>query len=185
MSYNNCNPTPNDPCNSCSAECKDIYLTGCIKYNSTLLPNLDIEENTYLNSILTTIDNYTELFKRGIINYTITPANATATLTAAQIVSGYITSTSALATSLTLPTGTLLGAALNAVQGTTLDFYVDNTAGANTVTIVVAVNGILSANAVANGASFGLLTVPAGATGVAKFTIVFTSATSYVFSRTA
>lgn len=118
--------------------------------------------------------------------YTTVAANATATLTAAQVASGYITSTSAAATTLTLPTGTLLGAALNAVQGTEFEFFVDNTAGANTVTVAVAVNGILSAAAVAGaGAGFGLLTVPSGVTGVAQFTAVFSSPTAYVFSRTA
>jgi hypothetical protein len=112
--------------------------------------------------------------------------NATATATAAQIATGYITSTSAAATTITLPTGTLLGAAVGAVQGTKFDFYVDNTAGANTVTIAVAVNGILSAAAAAGaGAGFGLLTVPNGVTGLARFAVIFSSPTAYVFTRTA
>lgn len=113
-------------------------------------------------------------------------ANATATLTATQVAAGYITSTSASATTLTMPTGTLLGAALGASQGTVFELYIDNTAGANTVTIAVAVNGILSAAAVAGStAGAGLLTIPSGVTGIAEFTIVFSSATAYVFTRTA
>ena len=111
--------------------------------------------------------------------------NATATVTAAQAATGYITSTSAAATTLTLPTGTLLGAALGAVQGTVFDLYIDNTAGASTVTVAVAVNGILSALAVAVAASAGLLTIPSGVTGQAKFTLMFSSATAYTFTRTA
>jgi hypothetical protein len=111
--------------------------------------------------------------------------NATATATAAQVASGYITSTSAAATTITLPTGTLLGAALGAVQGTVHDLYIDNTAGANTVTIAVAVNGILSALAAAEAGGSGLLTVPAGVTGQARFTLMFSSATAYTFTRTA
>jgi len=112
--------------------------------------------------------------------------NATATATAAEVATGYITSTSAAATIITLPTGTLLGAALGATRGTVLDLYVDNTAGANTVTIAVATNGILSAAAAAgSGAGAGLLTVPSGVTGLARFTIMFSSATAYVFTRTA
>jgi hypothetical protein len=111
--------------------------------------------------------------------------NATATATAAQVVAGYITSTSALATTITLPTGTLLGAAVNATQGTVLDLFVDNTAGANTVTIAVATNGILSTAAADTVGSFGDLTVAAGATGLARFTIMFSSPTAYVFTRTA
>ena len=117
---------------------------------------------------------------------TTAAVNATATATAAEVATGYITSTSAAATTITLPTGTLLGAALGATAGTTLDLYVDNTAGANTVTIAVATNGILSAAAAAgSSAGAGLLTVPSGVTGIGCFRIMFSSATAYVFSRIA
>jgi hypothetical protein len=112
--------------------------------------------------------------------------NATGTATAAQVADGYITSTSAAATTITLPTGTLLGQALGATRGTSLDLWIDNTAGANTVTIAVATNGILSAAAAAgSGAGAGLLTVPSGVTGIGCFRITFASATAYVFSRIA
>jgi hypothetical protein len=112
--------------------------------------------------------------------------NATGTATAAQVADGYITSTSAAATTITLPTGTLLGQALGATRGTSLDLWIDNTAGANTVTVAVATNGILSAAAAAgSGAGAGLLTVPSGVTGIACFRITFASATAYVFSRIA
>jgi hypothetical protein len=119
-------------------------------------------------------------------DFTPTAVNATATLTAAQVISGYITSTSAAAVTMTLPTGTLLGAAVGASQGFMFDFCIDNTAGANTVTLAVATNGILSAAAVAGAsAGAGLLTVPSGVTGVGCFRIMFSSATAYVFSRIA
>jgi len=112
--------------------------------------------------------------------------NATATATAAQIATGYITSTSAAPVTITLPTGTLLGTQLGATAGTVMDLYVDNTAGASTVTIAVATNGILSAAAAAgSGAGAGLLTVPSGVTGIGCFRIMFSSATAYVFSRIA
>ena len=111
--------------------------------------------------------------------------NATGTATAAQVASGYITSTSAAATTITLPTGTALGAAVNATQGTVLDLFIDNTAGANTVTIAVNTNAILSTAAADTAGSFGDLTVAAGATGLARYTIMFSSATAYVFTRTA
>ena len=111
--------------------------------------------------------------------------NATATATAAEVATGYITSTSAAATTITLPTGTLLGAALGASRGTVLELYVDNTAGASTVTIAVATNGILSSAAADTPGSFGDLTIASGVTGIGRFTIMFTSATAYVFSRTA
>ena len=119
-------------------------------------------------------------------NTPLNAINATATATAAQIASGYITSTSASATTITLPTGTLLGKYLGAAQGTSLEFSIDNTAGSNTVTVAVATNGVLSAAAVAgSGAGAGLLTVPSGATGIGQFEIIFSSPTAYVFSRVA
>ena len=120
------------------------------------------------------------------LNHPTTAAiNATATATAAQVATGYITSTSAASTTITLPTGTLLGAALGAAAGTVMDLYVDNTAGASTVTIAVATNGIKSDAANTTAASFGQLTVASGATGIGRFTIMFSSATAYVFTRTA
>ena len=120
-----------------------------------------------------------------ITHATTSAINATATATAAEVATGYITSTSAAATVITLPTGTLLGAALGAVQGTVFDLYIDNTAGANTVTIAVATNGVLSTAAVDTPGSFGDLTVASGATGLARFTLMFSSATAYAFTRTA
>ena len=111
--------------------------------------------------------------------------NSTATATAAQVATGYITSTSAALTTITLPTGTLLGAQLGATQGTVFEMSVDNTAGASVVTIAVAVDGILSGAAVTTAGSFGDLSVAAGATGLARFTIMFSSPTTYVFTRTA
>jgi hypothetical protein len=120
-----------------------------------------------------------------ITHATTAAINATATATAAEVATGYITSTSAAATTITLPTGTLLGAAIGAVRGTVFDLYVDNTAGASTVTMAVAVNGILSSAAADTPGSFGDLTIAAGATGIARFTLMFASATAYTFSRTA
>jgi len=111
--------------------------------------------------------------------------NSSATATAAQVSTGYITSTSGSAVTLTLPTGTLLGAAIGAVAGTIFELIVDNTAGSNTVTVAVATNGILSDAANTTAASFGQLTVASGATGMARFTLMFSSATAYAFTRTA
>ena len=123
----------------------------------------------------------------GRITHTPTAITATATLTAAQVATGYIAVTSATAVALTLPTGTLLGAALGAVQGTVFDLYIDNTASTSTgiVTMVVATNGILSTAAADTPGSFGDLTVAVAATGIGRFTLMFSSATTYVFTRTA
>jgi len=116
---------------------------------------------------------------------TANAVNATATATAAQVASGYITSTSGSATTITLPTGTALGSLLGATQGTTLDLYIDNTAGSNTVTVAVNTNAILSTAAADTAGSFGDLTIAAGATGIGRYTIMFSSPTAYVFTRTA
>jgi len=111
--------------------------------------------------------------------------NATATATAAQVASGYITSTSAAATIITLPTGTALGTAISASRGTVLDLFIDNTAGASTVTVAVNTDAVLSTAAVDTAASFGDLTIASGATGIGRFTLMFSSATAYTFTRTA
>ncbi len=114
-----------------------------------------------------------------------TAINSTNTATAAQVATGWITSTSAAPTSITLPTGTLLGGVLNAKKGTVMDLYIDNTAGSSTITMVVGANAILSALAAAEAGGAGLLTVPSGVTGIACFRLMFTSATAYCFSRIA
>lgn len=111
--------------------------------------------------------------------------NSTATATAVQVALGYITSTSGSATSITFPTGTLLGAQLGATKGLIHDLYIDNTGGANTVTMVVGTNAILSDAAATTAASFGQLTVASGTTGMARFTLMFSSATAYTITRTA
>jgi hypothetical protein len=148
--------------------------TGAITVNATFGAATSVTDLTTTNLVFT--DQ----------NHPTTAAiNATATATAAQVATGYITSTSAAATTITLPTGTALGAAIGAVRGTVLDLYVDNTAGASTVTIAVATNGILSTGAADTPGSFGDLTIAAGATGIGRFTIMFSSATAYVFTRTA
>lgn len=154
----------------------DIAYEGTITTNKNMLVTGNFTVNGVTTANGPSAQNHTS----------VAAINSTGTATAAQIATGYITSTSGAATTITLPTGTLLGAALGATQGTIFTFYVDNTAGANTVTIAVATNGILSAAAAAGStANFGLLTVPSGVTGLAEFTAMFSSATAYVFSRTA
>lgn len=147
----------------------------------------DTGENVNGNAIVTGNLTVTGTVTEGnsVTQYVPTAVNSTATLTAAQVQAGYITSTSGAATTMTLPTGTLLGAALGAKQGTITLLYIDNTAGANTVTLAVGTNAILSALAVAGGTTAGLLTIPSGVTGLAEFTLMFSSATAYVFTRTA
>ena len=148
--------------------------TGAVTVTSTLGVTTSVTNLTATNLVFT--DQ----------NHPTTAAiNATAVATAAQVATGYITSTSAAATTITLPTGTDLGTAIGASRGTVLELYVDNTAGASTVTMAVATNGILSTAAADTAGSFGDLTIAAGATGIGRFTIMFSSATAYVFTRTA
>jgi hypothetical protein len=112
--------------------------------------------------------------------------NVTGTATAAQVIDGYITTTSASTVTITLPTGTDLGTAIGAARGTVLDLFIDNSAGASVVTVAVNTNAVLSSAAVdGSTANFGDLTIASGATGIARFTLMFSSATAYTFSRTA
>lgn len=123
--------------------------------------------------------------KAPIRKSTATAINATATVTATQLKGGLLTSTSEAAVTMTLPTATLIGTALNAEQGTTFDFYVDNTAGANTVTVAVG-SGIVAAKQTGTGntANDVLLTVAASSTvGVGLFRLYFKSATAAILYR--
>jgi hypothetical protein len=102
---------------------------------------------------------------------------ATAALAADTFVaSGYITSTSAGATTITLPTAATMSVQLGAVAGQEYSFIVNNTAGASNVTIALGTGGTLSdaATITASAVAFGRLVVAAGATGMAKFTLMFT-----------
>jgi hypothetical protein len=99
----------------------------------------------------------------------------TATATVDNIISGYIISTSAAATTITLPTATALATALGTVtRGTQLEFTVDNVSGAQTVTIALG-TGITAITPVITGTN--TLTVSV-ANGIGRFRLVFTSATT-------
>jgi hypothetical protein len=112
---------------------------------------------------------------------TKTAINATATALAADIIGGLITSTSAAAVALTLDTVANLVAALGLTsanaRGTTLEFFVDNVLGANTVT-VGAGTGMTTASAITGGTT---LTVAAGAR--AKFELYFVSTAAAILAR--
>lgn len=108
--------------------------------------------------------------------------NATETATAARFASGLITSTSAAAVSITTPTAASLISYLRARQGNYYDMVIDNTNGANDVTIVLGV-GFTQLVRVPDGGA-GDLVVPSGAAGVGIFRIYFRAA-SAVISRIA
>lgn len=100
--------------------------------------------------------------------------DVTATATAAQIASGYLTSSTAAAVSITLPTATELATALGANQGDSFEFAVENTGSSNAITMVLG-SGITAATPVITGG--GTLTISA-ANDVGVFKVVFTSATA-------
>lgn len=64
-----------------------------------------------------------------------TTQNTTGTLTAAQILSGIITSTTAAAVTATMPLGTALEAALDLAVDEAIEFAVINTGGTNAITL--------------------------------------------------
>lgn len=179
-------------------KCCDDALLRPTRFNVTDGVSESFNGTTWVpitvNSLSTlSVDTITE--KTALAGVTISKAviqkrvasaiNATATATAAQIKTGLVTSTSAAATTITLPTATALATSLGAVRGTSFDFIVDNTAGANTVTVAVG-SGIVVAKQTSTGntADDQLLTVAASATvGVGVFRIVFTSATAAVLFR--
>lgn len=121
------------------------------------------------------------LSKNIIRKNTLTALNSTGTITAAMVQKGGITSTSAAAVAATLDTAANIATAIGAVQGTSIEFLVDNTAGANTVTVVVAA-GIVAATPIITGGA--TLTVAASATqGIGIFRLVFSSASAAVLYR--
>jgi len=109
-----------------------------------------------------------------IRNNTLTALNSTGTVTAAMINNGGITSTSAAGVTATLDTAANIGSQIGAGNGTTIDFIVDNTAGANTVTVAVA-SGITAATPVITGGA--TLTVSV-ANAIGLFRLVFSDATT-------
>ena len=155
--------------------------------------NLPIE--SYQPEVANSSGIFTKLPIRQDHADTATTVNATATLTAAQVATGYIKCTSTSAVTMTMPTGTLLGAALGATQGLIFDLYIDNTASSSSgaITIAVGTNAVQSdwdtqitnATASVTPATITPLTITYGVSGMARYTLMFSSATAYTFSRTA
>lgn len=119
------------------------------------------------------------LSKAIIQQNTATAINTTATVTAAQLAGGLLTSTSAAAVTMTLPTASLMATQIGATQGTVFEFVVDNSAGANTVTVAVG-SGIVASGFPGT----NTLTVPADANiGTAGFRLTFISASKATLTR--
>ena len=111
----------------------------------------------------------------------VSAINSTATATTAQILGGVITSTSVAPVTITLPTATALGTALGAARGTVFNLVVDNSAGANTVTVALGSGITAPAGAITGGTTLTVSTT--NKVGIFKF--YFTSATTAVVFRTA
>ena len=96
---------------------------------------------------------------RSFQKFTVSTLNSTGTISAANLVGGLITSTSAQAVAATLPAAAdVLALVPGAIVGTSFDFLICNAAGANTVTVtasatitnVLAVAGDMAVAAAAN-----------------------------------
>lgn len=105
--------------------------------------------------------------------------DTTGAITAAELAGGYVTSTSAGTVTATLPTATLLATQLGAAAGTSFEFIVDNSAGANVVTVAVNTGITVGTTALTGGDS---LTVSV-AQAIAVFRLTFTSTTAAILRR--
>ncbi len=135
-------------------------------YTFTAITSTSVNTSTLTATGATRVGSLTE-------NHTATAINATATVSGVEMASGLITSTSAAATALTFPTAAALLAAIGGSVGSSFSLIVDNSAGANTVTMTPSAT-ITAATAVITGGA--TLTVASGATGL--FRIYFPSATT-------
>lgn len=133
-------------------------------------------QQAIVKSIVNTLNDITPA-----VNHDPVAINATATALVTDIQAGVITSTSAAATSITLPTATALALQLNAVRGTWIDFVIDNSAGSNTVTVVVNTGITVNTPAITGGAALTVST----ANSVGTFRIYFTSTTTAKIFRLA
>lgn len=100
--------------------------------------------------------------------------NVTGSVTAAQLAGGLVTSTSAAAVSVTLPTATEIATQLGASRGSRFQFVVDNSAGSNTVTVVVNTGITVNTPAITGQNTLTVST----ANAVAVFEVIFTSSTT-------
>jgi len=100
---------------------------------------------------------------------TVTAETATATITAAEVLGGFIDGTPTAAATYTLPTGTLMAAALNQIGiGNAIEFTIKNSsAGAYTITVAAG----------ADGTAKGTMTIAQNNTK--RFLLIMTAATTY------
>lgn len=140
----------------------------------------------YINEQVTTAGVYMEgvHFRDGVFNTYPNfgvAKDVTGVVSAAELSTGYITSTSAAPVSLSFPTATDLYTRLNACPGSMFDVVIDNSGGANTVTVSLDASMAVVTPAITGGDTLTVST--ANAVGV--FKIVFTSGTTAKIFRIA
>ena len=117
-----------------------------------------------------------------ISNPTNAAINTTATATAANILTGYITSTTVAAVNITLPTASAIATAIGGTvaNGTSLEFSVYNSGTTNAVTLVVGTGITVQTTPVITGSNSLVI---AAAAKMGHFRLVFTSATTAMLFR--
>jgi hypothetical protein len=129
------------------------------------------------------IDQITTVISNNFVNYGILTATpytaATVTIPATAIIAGGISSTSSTAFTATLDTAANISTLTNVGQGDTFEFLVDNTGGANTITVAVNTGITVPTTVVITGGA--TLTVASGNIGV--FKLVFSSSTAAILFR--
>ena len=116
-------------------------------------------------------------------NPTLTAMNGGGTATAANIVSGYITSNpSSILVTITLPTATQIATEIGGTvsRGTSFEFSVENTGSTNSVTLAVGTGITVQGTVVVTGSNSLVI---AAANKIGRFRLVFTSATAAMLFR--
>ncbi len=113
-----------------------------------------------------------------ILKPTAAAINSTGAATAAQIAGGLITSTSAAATAITTPTATAIAAVIGAARGTSFELVIDNSVGADTVTLTLDGSIVVETAVITGGDT---LTIASGKVGI--FKIYFISGVAAIISR--
>lgn len=141
---------------------------------------------SYINEQVTTAGVYLEgvHFRDGVFNTYPNfgvAKDVTGSVSANELSTGYITSTSAAPVTLSFPTATDLYTRLNACPGSMFEVVVDNSAGSDTVTISLDASMAVVTPVITGGDSLTIST--ANAVGI--FKIVFTSSTTAKIFRIA
>lgn len=142
-------------------------------------------EKQHLSSLVSDIEtlanNEQNILTSNLTIPTPNAINSTGTATVVQMLGGVITSTSAAATSITTPTATAILAAIQGgAVGTAFNLVVDNSQGANTITIVLDGSITAPVGAITGGNTLTVTTTHK----VGIFKIYFTSPTTAVIFRT-